>query len=268
MLLTKEVEIVPSGSNIKYYRDLGYDAKYHVPLIVKVEDLTNGSHALVDVLCDICNKPIKNVIYKSYNRVVSNTGSYVCTECAKIKREHTCMKKYNVKNPMQLESIREKSKRTCIERYGVDSPIKNDAIKDKIKQTNLQKYGCSNAIFNPEVNKKKQETNIKKYGSISPFGSIDVQKKSQETMLYRYGVYNATSNPKIREKQVQTLYKNSSQKVSTQQVYLHSLYGGELNYPISCYNADICFLEEKITIEYNGGGHMLNVITGRETQEE
>ena len=36
MLLTKEVEIIPSGASIKYYNDLGYDAKYHIPLVVKI----------------------------------------------------------------------------------------------------------------------------------------------------------------------------------------------------------------------------------------
>lgn len=39
MLITKEVEVNPSGKSIQYYRNLGYDAKYHEPLIVKVEDL-------------------------------------------------------------------------------------------------------------------------------------------------------------------------------------------------------------------------------------
>lgn len=39
MILTKEVEVKPSGKSIQYYRDLGYNAEYHKPLMVNVEDL-------------------------------------------------------------------------------------------------------------------------------------------------------------------------------------------------------------------------------------
>lgn len=56
MLLTKEVEIIPSKRTIKYYRNLGYNAEYNQPLIVKINDLQNGSAIKVDVLCDICLK--------------------------------------------------------------------------------------------------------------------------------------------------------------------------------------------------------------------
>ena len=64
------------------------------------------------------------------------------------------------------------------------------------------------------------------------------------------------------------MYKNNTQKTSKQQFYLHNLYGGELNYPIKYYDVDICLLDEKIAIEYDGSGHELNVKLGRMTQEE
>lgn len=38
-ILTKEIEVNPSGKMIKYYQEKGYDAKYHELLMVKVEDL-------------------------------------------------------------------------------------------------------------------------------------------------------------------------------------------------------------------------------------
>ena len=31
-IVTKEVEVIPSGKNIKYYRELGYDAKWRESL--------------------------------------------------------------------------------------------------------------------------------------------------------------------------------------------------------------------------------------------
>ena len=64
------------------------------------------------------------------------------------------------------------------------------------------------------------------------------------------------------------MYKNRSQKSSSQQRHICNLYNGELNYPISQFNADIAFIDEKLICEYNGGGHWLNVKTNRETQEE
>ena len=86
--------------------------------------------------------------------------------------------------------------------------------------------------------------------------------------IEKYGVEYTLQLPEVREKITKTLYKNSSQKTSTQQRYLNELYGGVLNYPIKYFSADICFPDEKLIIEYDGKGHLLNVFTGRETQEE
>lgn len=53
-----------------------------------------------------------------------------------------------------------------------------------------------------------------------------------------------------------------------QQRYICDLYGGILNYPVSFYNVDIYLPENNLTIEYDGGFHLGNVITGRETMDE
>ena len=50
MILTKEVEIKPTGKCIQYYRDKGYDAVHLKPIMVKVEDLPENSHVKVEVL--------------------------------------------------------------------------------------------------------------------------------------------------------------------------------------------------------------------------
>ena len=41
-----------------------------------------------------------------------------------------------------------------------------------------------------------------------------------------------------------------------------------MNFPVKYYNADIYLSNDNIIVEYDGGGHMLNVITGHETIEE
>ena len=72
-ILTKEVEVKINSSNIRHFKDLGYNipmrkasdryAKEHgvelvydlgAPMIVKVDDLGKNSSAFVDVLCDMC----------------------------------------------------------------------------------------------------------------------------------------------------------------------------------------------------------------------
>lgn len=65
-----------------------------------------------------------------------------------------------------------------------------------------------------------------------------------------------------------TFYENGTQKSSRQQRFIHSVIGGELNYPINMYSLDIAFPKEKIYVEYDGGGHDLSVKLGDETKEE
>lgn len=71
-----------------------------------------------------------------------------------------------------------------------------------------------------------------------------------------------------KEKRRITMYENGTAPCSTQQKYLHNLLGGELNYPISNCSLDIAYPEEKIYIEYCGGGHDLQVKFGNMTDIE
>ena len=80
MLLTKEVNLQINGRNVKHLEEKGYlipkildnRGRYVTPkgtyLNVKVEDLTKGSSAKVEVSCDYCNKsyvPIMVLIKKT-----------------------------------------------------------------------------------------------------------------------------------------------------------------------------------------------------------
>ena len=75
-------------------------------------------------------------------------------------------------------------------------------------------------------------------------------------------------NKCTNQRRIETFYKNSTQKCSTQQKYLHNLIGGELNYPVGNSSLDIAFPEEKVYIEYDGSGHDLSVKLGDRTQEQ
>lgn len=268
MILDKMVKVRTNGKSIKYYRNLGYECGYNTEIEVKIEDLQSGSHAIIQALCDICHEKINNIQYKTYNQIIKNTGNYACEKCASIKRENTFLERYGVKNACYLEEVKEKKIKTNLERYGVENPNQSSKIRAKMKKTNLKKYGVENPIHNINIKEKMIKTNLDKYGCVSPFGSKLVQEKSKQSMLERYGVENAINIPDTKEKMVKTLYLNQSQKTSSQQRYLGVLFDGKLNFPIKYYNADICCLDTKIVVEYDGGGHMLNVITGRETLED
>lgn len=312
-ILTKEVEIKPNGKMIQYYKDLGYDAKWNQPLIIKIEDLSKGSKIRVEVECDIC-KDTKKVAYKDYVSSIEKYGYYTCLHCNYIKQQETtkniygvyhasqllefkkkqqesCQLKYGVSNPMQSEDIkkkaqstnyekygvknvtqnaiiREKQKNTLMSNYGVDNPTKNKEIRELIEHNMVEKYGVKYPLQIPEAMEKARQTWIKKYNVDHPNKSNIVRNKTESTCLERYGVNNPLQSPEVREKITQTLYANFTQKSSRQQRYINNLYQGILNFPIKHYNVDIYLSDDNLIVEYDGGFHMGNIITGRETQEE
>lgn len=285
MILTKEVEIKLNSSNIKHFKNLGYEIpmkepceRYKkrgielvydlgAPITVKVDDLMKNSSAQIDVLCDMCKEKVIPVKYVNYNKVTDRSGTYVCRECSYIKTQQTLIANYGDLY-VNTEEFKEKQKKIFIEKYGVDNPLGNKEIQEKIHRGNIEKYGYKYIGQVPEFKDKMKTTLMEHYGVDSPAKSEEIKEKIRNTNLKRYGFSNAMQSPEIKEKANKTLCENGNQRTSKQQLYLHNLYGGELNYPIKRYSADICFPEEMLYIEYDGGGHNLVVRHGILTQEE
>ncbi len=288
-IISKTAKVFPRGKSIAHYREKGYDAKYMQELEVKIEELTLCSTALVDVECDYCGKLKEPMRYVDYNAQTKNgIKKCCCLDCAHLKQEETMMERYGCKSPLQIPEIKDKFKQTNQERYGFNSPAGNAVVKEKQKKTSMKKYGVEYPAQLKEVRDKMKRTNIERYGESyakrfsekafqtfyektgysNPSQSPDVQEKRTQSFIDRFGVDNPNKSPEVRKKSVQTLYKNSSQKASSQQRYICDLYDGILNYPVSYYNVDIYLKEDNITIEYDGGFHLGNVVTGRETMEE
>jgi len=93
MLLTKEVEVNVS-SRVKYYENLGYSINKHYnekykkyvvsqdeTLVVKIDDLSKGSHAEVEYQCDNCGKICKTT-YKQFIKKPYKDGLTYCNNCA------------------------------------------------------------------------------------------------------------------------------------------------------------------------------------------
>lgn len=268
MLLTKEVEVKPSGKTIKHYKDKGYDVRYHEPLVVKVEDLPSGSHAKVEVLCDYCNEETFLIVYYDYNKEMKYINKHACENCWQKKTEEVNMARHGVRSVSQLKEVKKKREETMRSRYGVSTPLQNKEIMQKTRETSLERYGYASPSQVPEFRERAIFTSIERYGVDCPSKSKEVKEKTRATNIERYGVSSTMQVPEVRAKANKTLCENGLVKTSAQQLYLHSLYGGEINYAISHYAIDICFPEEKLIVEYDGGGHDLRVVLGRLTQEE
>lgn len=228
-------------STQKYYQSKGYTYTHRgEEFSVRIEDLLQGSHARVTVVCDFCGEEYTK-IYKDY--FAQHKNGDCCVKCEGKKSLLATELKHG-------KGFRgEKLKELVKEKYGVSNIAKVPEIMDKIKETNTQKYGVENALllssskelaklngWNEKARVKRENTNLEKYGSKYGLSSVDVRKKI-------FASY----------------YTNSTQKTSTQQTKLYELlkeiYNNcELNYP--CGNCSLdCFVEVngvKIDVEYDG----------------
>lgn len=306
-ILTKKVEVRVNPRNVGYYEDLGYkipkkrateiNQKKHKKefvcdfdkmITVKVEDLPDGSNVNVEVLCDFCKKNKVVVPYYRYIMAIKNHGNYSCKECVPKKIRQVTQEKYGVSNVAQLESSKEKAIQTSLERYNVPYYGQTEECHEKMRDTTKNRYGVEHYSQTKEYKEKFHNTCIERYGesyreqfvekSLNTFRektgydfisqSPEVKEKIKQSCLDKFGYEYSLQSPEVREKITQTLYINSSQKASRQQCYINNLYQGILNFPIKYYNVDIYLPNDNFVIEYDGGGHMLNVVTGRETMEE
>lgn len=269
-------------SNKKYYENLGYNyTKMGDEFNVKLEDLTKGSKAYVDVKCDYCGEIFKRR-YLNYNNQYTPELGDACDKCKNIKVQKSNIKKYGVNNIFALEDIKEKIKNTCIKNYGVDHCSKSELCKEKAKQTSLERYGVSSYTKTEECKEKTIKTNLEKYGvehhmkleesknksketSMKRYGvefyvqTKEYKERKRQTCLEKYGVENPIQNEKVKEKIRKSFYKNGTCPTSKPQIKLYNLLKEnyeycELNYPCGMCSLDVMIKikDIKIDIEYDG----------------
>lgn len=307
MLLTKEVKTKVNSYTVEYYKSLGYEIPmkkatestrkrykkdfvydFSKSIIVKIEDLQHQSSVKVDVLCDYCNKEIINLPYYNYNNEIEYVNKIACKKCKGKKQIDCNILKLGVSNVSQLDWIQEKIKESNLSKYGVDNYAKTKECHEKMKNTVKSLYGVEHYSQTQEYKERFRNTCIERYGKSFgqqfakkasesfhnktgydfPSQSPEVRAKIVQSCVEHYGTNNPAKSPDVREKISQTLYANSTQKASKQQRYINNLYRGILNYPIKYYNVDIYLPNDNVVIEYDGGFHQGNIITGRITQEE
>ena len=240
-IITKEVEVRVRPNTLEHYKSLGYK----IPM-KKASDSYGKLHNK-EYVYDF-NTPIKVRIddLPKYSKVKVFVLCDMCKEnTVPVVYENYISVVEKTGTYVCQDCAYKKVKQTVKKRYNVDSVSQLESVKNKVKETLLKKYNVEHAL----------QSDIFKNRAI-------------ETTKKRYGVKHALQSPEIRQKVNETLCKNGVRKTSLQQLYLHSLYNGEINYPIKYYATDICFPEEKLYIEYDGGGHFLRATLGHMTQEE
>lgn len=148
-------------------------------------------------------------------------GSLACKGCH-IKK--TCLNKYGVINPSQIEGVqekirenlrakygegvtstsqvpgaREKAKQTMIERYG-DYYTRTKEYKDRSEKTNLEKYGTRIGSMSEIVKENAKRHNLEKWGVDNPAKDPSVKKKIKDHFLDTYGVVNPSQIEEVQKK--------------------------------------------------------------------
>jgi hypothetical protein len=111
-LINKTVMVQWRNNTKKYYESKGYIfTEYGDEFEVKVEDLTNGSHVLVEVVCDNpnCENPyLKPMSWQTYKKYIKENNKYYCKKCA--------MKLYGTKSRVESAFKNSKSfEQWCLE---------------------------------------------------------------------------------------------------------------------------------------------------------
>jgi len=273
MLISKEVEVRWHHTNKNHYINKGYNfTKFNDKFMVNVDDLTNGSSATVEVLCDYC-KITK--VQKSYERYIKQNEKTLIhkdccgnPQCQKDKREETMLFKYGSKSALKLDKFKNKMIETNNERYGVSNVLLVKEFKEKALETLFNNYGVLYPSQNEVIKERMINSFNEHFGCDNPSQSEEIKQKKIKTTEKNYGVQNPSQSPEIQAKIRESFYKNGTTPTSNQQLYVNSIYKGYLNYPYYNVSLDIAFPEEMIYCECDFGGHDLSVKFGDLTQEE
>lgn len=241
MLLTQQIEVKITKTNLEYFRGKGYEAELKQVITINTLDLQPQSEKRIRYQCDKCGEIIE-IGFASYIKKkkteYSITGDF-CEKCAKSVRAEW----YKTNNPQKYKEINlhiyEQTRKAVKEKYGVDNIMQSDVGKEAVKQTMLERYGVDNAM-------KSEEIKMRYYQRLQGMNELETVISPNGKISYFYKKMPCSENQK----------------------HLWDLYGGELNCFIeNKYSVDI-LLENKIYFEYDGTGHNLSINFGHITEKE
>jgi hypothetical protein len=215
VIITTHIDVKIASSNIKYYKNLGYDVNVKDIIKIPLEHLPLSSNYKIESECFIC-KSRKSIIYNAYNRYIRNSkdNNYRCNKCNTEVSKNTKLLKYGDKNYTnrkkyketclerygghfnKLDEFKNKKRETCLERYGVEHPIRNEKVKEKKKNTCLERYGVENPLNNPEILLKSKKKMIDKHGHEYSMQCLDISEKiiSNSKLTKKYNLLKRESN--------------------------------------------------------------------------
>ena len=163
-LITKEVEVILHPTIIEYYEGKGYkivrrnDKRGRLKVIrgskilVKVDDLSKGSHVKVDAECDNCGK-IKDIPWKDFNKISKEDGNYYCQNCALKLYGTENRRKSRLNNSISFEQwCIENERQDLLDRWDYDL---NEYSPNEISYgSNIKQWlKCPKGIHNSELKK-------------------------------------------------------------------------------------------------------------------
>jgi len=262
MLLDDEIVVKVNNRHIKYYKNIGYDARGNENLKIKIFDLPKSSHYKVKVQCDCC-QIIKEIKYYNYVINIDNNQKYICSNCKGISIVNSNLQKYGVRSTLELYDIKEKIKKTMLNKYGVDHYSKSEEFKKMVPE----KYGVKSTLELPEIRIKTKKTLIDRYG-VDHYSKCDEFKDQiKKTCISKYNVSSYSKTDDFKEKirmsvLLRRISKNQIQIINYQNNIITAKCEKNHNYEIHIhtlknrinYNTEICTICNPIGT-FSSSGH-------------
>lgn len=253
MIIEDFFDVRIESRNIEHFTKLGYNVKKGDTIKVKSSHLSKGSHTKIKIKCDYCKEEFTRKSkdhWKIKNKDKTKTvDKDACIHCGFKKTKESSDLFFDGILPAQTKSVQEKRENTNLKRYGTACTLNHPDIKKKVIETMIKNHGVDNFFKVEGFSEIAKATNLKKYG-------------------YEHFMSDPVKKAQAVAKRIETIYLKGNAPTSRQQIYLHEILGGKLNYPMSSLMLDIAFPEDKIYLEYQGSGHDLDVKLGKCTEEE
>lgn len=131
------------------------------------------------------------------------TKQHICLKCGEYLRStrkqggKISYPKYcSTKCSKNSNEVIEKIKQTCLDRYGVENPFQVNEFKQKTKQTNLDRYGVENPSFSKEIRQKRVFSCIERYG-VEHWTQTKMPRKSLELLQNHDWLYDRYVNNRV-----------------------------------------------------------------------
>ena len=160
---------------------------------------------------DLGTMPISAILYCFENDIkqIPICRGENCTHLVKWNKVKHCFREYCCRSCSGSSSIvQEHREQNYMLDHGVKNPFQLQEVKDKIAQKNIERLGVANPSLSSEVVLKRRNTSIKKRGVACPFLDEQVKRKIRQRNLEIRGVENPSQSKEVRQKQIQSCIRN------------------------------------------------------------